>query len=245
MTATLLEKRREKLAKYLTVFNGLDGSGGDLKVIADYPRYEVSIVASADEAEKHVKQALAERNRVLWVVNTVDRAQHIARRFADDAGERRLRAADGIPVFCYHSRFKLMDRKSWHNRVVKAFRSGRSGRPPRAVLAVTTQVCEMSLDLDADVLVTEYAPASSLVQRMGRCCRDTDAHQKDPPRVGQVVLYPAENSAPYTKQDMLGMAVRTVLSRNWRTTVWSRRASWRICWRTSRRPLSSQRMPVH
>ena len=35
----------------------------------------------------------------------------------------------------------------------------------------------MSLDLDADLLVTEYAPPSSLVQRMGRCCRDTDAHK--------------------------------------------------------------------
>jgi CRISPR-associated endonuclease/helicase Cas3 len=61
----------------------------------------------------------------------------------------------------------------------------------------------MSLDLDADVLVTEFAPVSSLVQRMGRCCRDTDAHETG--RMGQVVLYPMDEIAPYTKQDMLGV----------------------------------------
>ena len=62
MTATLLEKRREKLAKYLTVFNGLEDSGGDLKPIADYPRYEVSLVANADAAEKQVRQAIRDKN---------------------------------------------------------------------------------------------------------------------------------------------------------------------------------------
>jgi CRISPR-associated endonuclease/helicase Cas3 len=62
----------------------------------------------------------------------------------------------------------------------------------------------MSLDLDADLLVTEYAPVSSLVQRLGRCCRDLEAHLTG--RVGDAVLYPPEGKAPYTDRDLLGVA---------------------------------------
>ena len=79
----------------------------------------------------------------------------------------------------------------------RRFQNDRDEKDP--VLALTTQVCEMSLDLDADLLVTEYAPPSSLVQRMGRCCRDTDAHKTG--RVGQVALYRPDNENPYSKKD--------------------------------------------
>jgi CRISPR-associated endonuclease/helicase Cas3 len=202
MTATLLEKRRQKLEKHLAVFNGLEDSGGDLKTIADYPRYQVSIIANAEEAENQVKTALCDQKRVLWVVNTVDRAQEIARRFAADPAGATLCTPDGVAVFCYHSRYTLADRKTWHEQVVSAFRRGQP-QQHGAVLALTTQVCELSLDLDADVLVTEFAPASSLVQRMGRCCRDPDAHSTG--RVGLVILYPTDEAAPYTKQDMFGV----------------------------------------
>ena len=197
MTATLLEKRREKLAKYLTVFHGLKDSGGDLKHIADYPRYEVSLVANAEAAEKQVRRAIRDKRRVLWVVNTVDRAQRIAAQIAYNPDAVELADSDGVPVFCYHSRYLLEDRRRWHERVLVAFRTRQDEKHP--VLALTTQVCEMSLDLDADLLVTEYAPPSSLVQRMGRCCRDTDAHKTG--RVGQVAFYRPENENPYSKQD--------------------------------------------
>ena len=40
-------------------------------------------------------------------------------------------------------------------------------------IAVTTQVCEMSLDLDADMLVTEVAPVTAMVQRFGRSNRSS------------------------------------------------------------------------
>jgi CRISPR-associated endonuclease/helicase Cas3 len=39
------------------------------------------------------------------------------------------------------------------------------------MIALTTQVCEMSLDLSAALLVSEFAPLTSLIQRMGRCNR--------------------------------------------------------------------------
>lgn len=216
MTATMLERPRERLrvgsrelgGHGLTVVNGLDLDGRDadgesaLRQAADHGRYRVRRVADGAAAEEEVRRALREKERVLWVVNAVDRCQEIARRFADDLYADRL-TTGGAPLYCYHSRYRLGDRNEWHREVVGAFKPARDGDAKRAVLAVTTQVCEMSLDLDADVLVSELAPATSLVQRLGRCCRDPKAHESG--RVGDVILYEPEHMLPYDKQDMDGV----------------------------------------
>src|SRR5262249_59029116 len=91
-----------------------------------------------------------------------------------------LHVAPAVPLFCYHSRFRMKDRVSRHDAVVAAFRAG---CPP--ALAVTSQVCEMSLDMDADLLVTEECPVTSLIQRMGRCNR----HHEPRRGAGEVLVY--------------------------------------------------------
>jgi CRISPR-associated endonuclease/helicase Cas3 len=73
---------------------------------------------------------------------------------------------------------------------------------PRGVLGITTQVCEMSLDLDAEVLFTELAPIESLIQRMGRCNRDSQKMRTRPPGL-VYILRPAPNQErPYEKSDL-------------------------------------------
>jgi CRISPR-associated endonuclease/helicase Cas3 len=215
MTATLLDRRKAELGKRLTIVNGLDldgmaalGSASNrLREIAEYDRYDVTLAPSEAAAEEIVRERLAAGDRVLWVVNVVDRAQAIARRFAGrmSPDADRLTTTDSVPLHCYHSRFRLQDRKDRHQAVVAAFRRHADHTGP--VLAITTQVCEMSLDLDADLLVSEVAPASSLVQRMGRCCRDPDADRASPPRAGRVVLYrpDTDSSLPYSAQDLAGV----------------------------------------
>src|SRR5262249_16662622 len=71
-----------------------------------------------------------------------------------------------------------------------------------AVLAITTQVCEMSLDLDAGVLITEQAPITAVIQRMGRCNRHARRSQ-DP--VGTVLIYPAPDERPYPTEQLEGV----------------------------------------
>src|SRR5205814_535802 len=44
-------------------------------------------------------------------------------------------------------------------------------RRPGPVLAITTQVCEMSLDISAGLLITAECPLPALVQRLGRLNR--------------------------------------------------------------------------
>lgn len=119
------------------------------------PRYDFGGVVTPDEAWHDVRACLDGGGKVLWVSNTVDRAMTIGKE-----GER-----SGLPVQAYHSRYRYADRVARHRAVIRAFED------KGAVLAVTTQVAEMSLDLSADLLVTDIAPVPALVQRLGRLNR--------------------------------------------------------------------------
>ncbi len=73
-----------------------------------------------------------------------------------------------------------------------------------ASLGITTQVCEMSLDLDVDLLVTEECPVTSLIQRMGRCNREREARPLT--ESGEVIVYSPVDSAPYSEEDLTRLA---------------------------------------
>ena len=196
MTATLPRDRIDALKEC-----GLELPGEkheDLELIAGMPRYTLTRLGSRDEAFGPVRAALAADKRVLWVANTVRRCHEITAKFAPDPDH--LRTADGAPVFCYHSRFRLADRVARHDNIVTAMKAGRTA----AALGVTTQVCEMSLDLDVDLLVTEDCPVTSLIQRMGRCNRDRKA--RDPAACGRVLVYQPDSEAPYSPEDLKGLA---------------------------------------
>lgn len=186
MTASLPDGRRRLLeAEGLHLYTGADQA--DLTANAELERYEVRTIADDQAAEAAVRVALARGDKVLWVVNTVDRAQALA-----------LRLHELAPI-CYHSRFTLDDRKQRHKEVIAAFQ----GKEAKSRLAITTQVCEMSLDLDARLLVSEYAPIPSLIQRMGRCNRHARPGVNN---AGQVLLYPGESELPYKPDEMASVA---------------------------------------
>lgn len=103
-------------------------------------------------------QALDDSRRVLIVCNTVKRAQA-----AYAAVCKRLPEASPILI---HSRFTTADRRRLEGDV-----QARLDRFADGGIVVTTQVCEAGLDISADVVLTEIAPADSLVQRAGRCAR--------------------------------------------------------------------------
>jgi len=91
-----------------------------------------------------------------------------------------------------------MDRQKVHGETVKAFAFQKEGDRKPAI-AVTTQVCEMSLDLDADVLITEFAPISSLVQRFGRANRHL-ARGND--FRATLHIYKPPKDLPYDRQEL-------------------------------------------
>lgn len=120
--------------------------------------------------------------RVLHVSNSVARCIEQA---------KELLAAGRTPLV-YHSRFKYRDRVQRHLDIMAAFRSG------DPAYACTTQVCEMSLDISAQLLVTDLAPVHSLIQRLGRLNR----HDPDPDNpLPFHVLEPA-SPLPYCQGDL-------------------------------------------
>jgi CRISPR-associated endonuclease/helicase Cas3 len=184
MTATLRNDLRSTLVQEC----GLESFPEDLDSLPDLrqhsilPRYRVRW-STFDAALRLAAASIKQGRKILWVTNTVDRCQQVARQLRD-AGR----------VLCYHSRFRLKDRKSRHQAAIRAFQE-ESG----PVVLVSTQVCEMSLDLDADILISETAPVSSLVQRLGRCCRNAPL---DGSRIGEVLIYPPESCLPYEREEI-------------------------------------------
>jgi CRISPR-associated endonuclease/helicase Cas3 len=101
---------------------------------------------------------------VLVIRNTVASAQQTFR------GIKSALQNDAIPVGLLHSRFPHFQRqqneKSWMDQLGK----NPACRPAGCVL-VATQVVEQSVDIDADLLVTDLAPTDLLLQRLGRLHR--------------------------------------------------------------------------
>lgn len=152
MTASLPTHRREILQGICREIHGVElpiikGDEG----LETLKRYQF---VDGDPWER-VKETLEDGGKVLWVSNTVARCLERAKQAA----------AMGLNPLIYHSRFRYVDRVQRHAGVIAAF----SGSSP--CVAMTTQVAEMSLDLSADLLVTDEGPVSALIQRLGRLNR--------------------------------------------------------------------------
>jgi CRISPR-associated endonuclease/helicase Cas3 len=126
--------------------------------------------------EKHNKRSLV-------ICNTVRRAQELYRELRDSD----LVKEKGIEVLLFHSRFLQEDRQKIEQRIKALF--GRDNSE-NYVIAITTQVIEVGVDITSEVLHTELAPASALIQRAGRCARYAGEQ-------GQVIVYPVEKKSPY------------------------------------------------
>ncbi len=99
---------------------------------------------------------------VLWICNTVDAAQKQYRHFTG------LTRKD-FPVGLLHSRFPFWRREELETEWME--RLDKSGKTRCGSILVSTQIVEQSVDLDADLLITELAPTDMLLQRLGRLWR--------------------------------------------------------------------------
>jgi len=104
--------------------------------------------------------------QVLWIENSVIDAQE---RYLDLAA----RAHElGVACGLLHSRFIGDHRQTiedlWVNRFGK---DGWATRSRQGCILIGTQILEQSLDIDADFLVSRFAPTDMLLQRLGRLWR--------------------------------------------------------------------------
>lgn len=101
--------------------------------------------------------------RTLVVLNTVELAQAT---FAQIA-----KSANGPQPILLHSRFRPPERKR-HMDEALADPEG------AGIIVIATQVVEAGIDMSSRTLVTETAPFSSIVQRLGRCNRAGEYHDQ-------------------------------------------------------------------
>lgn len=97
----------------------------------------------------------------LVILNRVNRAQEVFHQIEIEKAKANDSSAESLDLALIHSRFRPQDRKRYEKKLESS---------PN-LICVATQAVEAGMDLDADLLVTELAPWSSLVQRFGRCNR--------------------------------------------------------------------------
>ena len=95
------------------------------------------------------------------VVNTVNRAQDLAREYSEVFG------ADKVQLL--HSNFIATDRVKKEKDLLDSI--GKNVKRPDKQIIIGTQVIEQSLDIDFDVLISDLAPMDLLLQRVGRLHR--------------------------------------------------------------------------
>ncbi|AFU57332.1 putative CRISPR-associated protein, Cas3` and Cas3`` domain protein [Candidatus Nitrososphaera gargensis Ga9.2] len=107
-----------------------------------------------DDIEKHLDYVNSlSSKKVLIIANTVEKAVAVARKL-DEMKK---------PYVLLHGRFMYRD------RVYKEKKIEELKRNPHVLIA--TQVCEVSLDVSYDFMMTELSPVPSLIQRFGRVNR--------------------------------------------------------------------------
>lgn len=93
-------------------------------------------------------------------VNQIERAKALARAAREEL--------PGATLFCYHSELAPQDRRALEDKIIEAFKRD------EPVVLIATQAAELSLDISAERMITELAPADVLVQRAGRLHRRGD-----------------------------------------------------------------------
>lgn len=107
--------------------------------------------------------------RVLVIRNAVTEAMAAWEAVVAAGGEALLMAVAGGPAL-HHSRFAPEDR-ALLDAAAEAALSTRADRPAGGMIVIGSQTLEQSLDVDADLLITDLCPVDVLLQRIGRLHR--------------------------------------------------------------------------
>ncbi len=168
-------------------------------------RYVVQEVSKSPKIDEEVRKCLGDGGKVLWVRNRVEWANETYRKCRTDFTD--------FKVNVYHSRLRYKDRSIRHRRVIDDFKQRKGG-----AILVATQVAEMSLDLSADLLITDIAPIPALIQRMGRLNRrlSPDAPQSER-KVKPALICPLPIGEPRVELPYESIELET--SRKWIMTL--------------------------
>lgn len=210
LSATLTAKRRTQILSAPEPPDALEAqaypllSGRTEQVpfspVAATPPASRKIMVEFVKADRAVDEAIAVASAggtVLWICNTVGAAQQQFLRLQQHAGSH-------IKLGLLHSRMIFSHREKREEKWMQ--RLGKDGADRCGSILVSTQVVEQSVDLDADLMITELAPTDMLLQRLGRLWR----HEREgrPVSVPRVCIIEEEK----TLDELREMPPKTIIS---------------------------------
>lgn len=155
MTATMPKKLLDLLQEAI----------GDVAIVEDTELLESArnIFETRDsnlnDLIEEIAEQISQKHKVLVVVNTVDKAIELYNLLKPIAEKT------GVNAICYHSRFINKHRSKKEQDIFALEKNNVGG------VLIATQVVEVSLDIDFDILFTENAPIDAVIQRAGRVNR--------------------------------------------------------------------------
>lgn len=141
------------------------GGPGRVKVVEMESRPSMAAQPLASEAMAAAKDGA----RVLVIRNTVTEAIATFQAVLQAGGSALLMQMNGGPAL-HHSRFASEDRKLLDAAAESALATA-ACRPLVGCIVIGSQTLEQSLDIDADILLTDLCPVDVLLQRIGRLHR--------------------------------------------------------------------------
>lgn len=100
-------------------------------------------------------------SKILWIANSVPQAQRIYNLFESQSS--------GLDIGLLHSRISNFQKTEEEEKWMNIF--GKNSTYEGGCILVATQVVEQSVDIDADLIISEIAPMDLLLQRIGRLWR--------------------------------------------------------------------------
>lgn len=179
-----------------------NASGIQLQPVAGNPQHKTVYWETLDAMDDPVRiatlaaQAAAQGARVLVVRNTVPAAVATLKALEQltlAQGGDWLFKVNGVSTV-HHSRYSRQDRPLLDQAVEAQL--GKTRKDTKGRVIIGTQTLEQSLDIDADLLITDLCPMDVLLQRLGRLHRHTRPEAERPEGYRQPhawVLTPAGN----------------------------------------------------
>ena len=162
MTATMPTRLRALLAEILPDMTLLKADAATYAACQRHTLHLKEEELLSEAVQRDILNEAAAGRAVLVVANTVSRAQEMA---AD------LAARTAVIVELLHGRFHAEDRIRKERALDANHGVGRRSAAGGGAILVATQVVEVSLNIDFDVLYTDPAPIEALLQRFGRVNR--------------------------------------------------------------------------
>ncbi|MCT7961070.1 CRISPR-associated helicase Cas3' [Laspinema sp. D1] len=187
MTASLPEERRQALEKIRPDLHCVPGP----EALETLSRYLLEYSVTPSSIWEKIQECIENNGKVLWVRNRVD--------WANEAYDNARDRFPGVSVNVYHSRLRYKDRSRRHRQVIDDFKA-----VGKSAILIATQVAEMSLDLSADLLITDIAPVPALIQRLGRLNRRATPECPGEPKQALICPLgnPKQDAKPYELKEL-------------------------------------------